>query len=181
MDAGLLAKSFQDLISSAFSSCQTSSLLRTEGRFFTLVLLNCDAPGMLQMISQAGKIIHRSITDQEGLMPGASAEELGLHLPLALLAACPTQHALGRVSSSLHGAIIAPTCSLGSHSADLETRHLGVLRMIQTRIPNSTQCHGVSGQKKLLICLAFPVGRAQICFSFFDLRVKIRIFIICEL
>lgn len=91
MDAGLLAKGFQDLISSAFSSCQTSSLPRTEGGFFTLVLLNCDAPRMLQRISQTGKIIHRSIsccrrraaTDQEGLMPGATGEGLRLHLALA--------------------------------------------------------------------------------------------------
>lgn len=90
MDAGLLAKAFQDLISSAFSSCQTSSLLRTEGGFFTLVLLNCDAPRMLQRISRTGKIIHRCIscctrcadTAQEGL---GLQQSSGCTLPLLLL------------------------------------------------------------------------------------------------
>lgn len=142
MDAGLLAKGFQDLISSAFSSCQNSSLLRTEGGFFTLALLNCDAPRVLQRLLQPGKIIHRSssccrrpaATDQEGLVPGAAEEGLRLHLPLAapahaLLASFPTRHApgriLSRVLSSLRGAIIALTCSLGSHSAGFRDQTLG--------------------------------------------------------
>lgn len=67
-------------------------------------------------------------------MPGAAEEGLRLHLPLAapahaLLASSPTRHApgriLSRVLSSLHGAIIALTCSLGSHSAGFRDQTLG--------------------------------------------------------
>lgn len=120
MDAGLLAKSFQDLISSAFSSCQTSSLLRTEGGFFTLVLLNCDTPRMLQRISQTGKIIHRCIsccrrraaTAQEGLVPGAAAE---LRLHLALAAAAPP------VPLSMARAELWAGCPRSNHCSDLLT------------------------------------------------------------
>lgn len=85
-------------------------LLRTEGGFFTFVLLNCDAPGMMQRISQTGKITHRSISaasDPEGPCLGLQKSS-GCTFPFPT-SACPGQ-------GSEQGVQQAPK---GNHCSDL--------------------------------------------------------------
>lgn len=129
----MLAKSFEDLISSAFSSCQTSSLLKTGGVFShshcyaaTLPDTGC-YKGFLRhvrYIQWSVSCCRCAVSGRGELMPGGYNEKgphrtfplllllCSQHLPLGVL----TGRILSKAFSTSRGAILALTCSFGSHS-----------------------------------------------------------------